>query len=184
MDSCKLKIATAVVNHLQTLLHVTLLTTVLIAVILFVSIASLRKTCRTLQAKIKRSLSLPLQCPISEQSQDMGLLVLVSDVGSSTSQRSSRATSDSRDHHENSTLSREAVYPMQQLSTDKGELVVSNWYIALWMMMNMRCSSIRIQKCIVIQHTWRNIRTCQYSFVAYYHYNCDEFIQVIIIRMY
>lgn len=135
MDSCKLKIATAVVNHLQTLLHVTLLAllmTVLVAVILFAaSIASLIKACRILQVKMKRSLSSPLQHPISEQSQDMGLLVLVADAGSNTSQMFSRTTFGSRDYHGTTTFLREAVLPVQQLSTDKGELIVSNWCIAL-----------------------------------------------------
>lgn len=132
MDACMLKITIAAVNHLQTQLYMTLLAllvTVLVAVTLFTSISSLKTVCRILQAKIKRNLSSPLQLPISEQSQDIGLLVIMTNAGKSTSKMFSRAIPSSRDHCEfqNSTLSRESVKPVEQLSTDKGELIASTW---------------------------------------------------------
>ena len=130
MDTCKLKIVIVhtSVDHQQTLLCETLLTlliTILVAVTLFVCVASLRTAWRTLRVKMKRTLSLPLCYPVSEQSGEKGLLVFVTDSGRSKSQMFSRATLVSGYHHENSTLKREAVRPVQQMSTDKGELVAS-----------------------------------------------------------
>ena len=136
MEACKLKITIAAVNHLQTLLYYVTLLALLIAVVLAITVftttaSCLKRACRILQVKIKRSLSSPLQHPISEQSQDIGLLVIAINGGRSTSQMFSRAILGSRDHNhhkfQNSTLSRESVEPVQQKCTDKGELVVSTW---------------------------------------------------------
>ena len=115
MDACTAQVVVCNLHNMQLAPPVPDLTTMLVVVILAVSAAIL--SCKILQGETKRGSSYPLENPVPEQSRDKGSLVMAVN----TNHCNGESLMVSRESTCNDT-----VQPVEQQSTDIGELVLSS----------------------------------------------------------